>query len=206
MPTFRPGHVECESLLSEIQEPPVSTMSIPYIEGLSKDIKRIARNFNIRTVFTPQRTLRQSLTRVKDQLLDTWKAYVVYRVTCSCGKVYIGETQRTLGTRIKEHQDAYHLYRPEKPAVAEHAWCSDHRIDWDAVEIVDTASKKMELLVKEVIHIQRTPKGLLLNRDNGWQIPESWNATLRTDMMSSTEARRPEQSVDREAQAMEMDS
>ena len=107
---------------------------------------------------------------------------------------------------IKEHQDACRLYRPEKSAVAERAWCNDHQIDWDTVEIVDTASKKMELLVKEAIHIQRTPKELLLNRDNGWQIPESWNATLRTDMTSSREARRPEQSVDREAQAMEMDS
>ena len=46
----------------------------------------------------------------------------------------------------------------------------------------------------------------VLNRDNGWQIPESWNATLRTDMTSSKEAHRPEQSVDGEAQAMEMDS
>jgi len=103
------------------------------------------------------------------------------------------------------------------PAVAEHAWCNDHRIDWDTVEIMDTASKKMELMVKEAIHIQQTPKGLLprvhnskllllLYRDNGWQIPESWNATLRTDMMSSREARRPEQSIDGEAQAMEMDS
>ena len=66
--------------------------------------------------------------------------------------------------------------------------------------------KKMELLVKEAIHIQQTPKGLQLNRDNGWQIPESWNATLRTDMMSSREAHHPEQSIDGEAQAMEMDS
>jgi len=74
------------------------------------------------------------------------------------------------------------------------------------VEIVDTASKKMELLVKEAIHIQRTPKGLLLNQDNGWQIPEPWNVTLRTDMTSSREARRPEHSIDGEAQAMEMDS
>jgi len=72
-------------------------------------------------------------------------------------------------------------------------------------------------MVKEAIHIQQTPKGLLprvhnskllllLYRDNGWQIPESWNATLRTDMMSSREAHRPEQSIDGEAQAMEMDS
>jgi len=48
-----------QKLPSENQEPPVSTMSIQYIEGLSEDIKRITRNFNIRTVFTPQRTLRQ---------------------------------------------------------------------------------------------------------------------------------------------------
>ena len=115
---------------------------------------------------------------------------MMYRITCSCGKVYIGETQRTLGTRIKEHQDANRLYRPEKSAVAEHALCNDHRIDWDTVDIVNTASQKMELLVKEAIHIQRTPKELLLNRDNGWQIPESWNATLRTDMTSSREERR----------------
>ena len=84
--------------------------------------------------------------------------------------------------RLKEHQDARRLYRPEKSVVAEQAWCNDHRIDWDTVEIVDTASKKMELLVKEAIHIQQTPKELLLNRDNSWQIPESCNATLRTDM------------------------
>ena len=94
-----------------------------------------------RTVFTRQRTLRQSLTRVKDQLPDTLIAYVVYRITCSCGKAYIGETRSR-------------LYRPEKSAVMEHAWCNDHRIEWDTVEIVDTASKKMELLVKQAIHIQ----------------------------------------------------
>ena len=130
-----------QKLPSENQEPPVSTMSIRYIEGLSEDIKQNARNFNIRTVFTPQRTLRQSLTQVKDQLPETLKAYMVYRITCSCGKAYIGETRSR-------------LYRPEKSVVTEHAWCSDHRIEWDTVEIVDTASKKMELLVKEAIHIQ----------------------------------------------------
>jgi len=63
--------------------------------------------------------------------------------------------------------------------------------------------------VKEVIHIQQTPKGLLLNQDNGWLIPESWNATLRMDMMSSREARHREWSIHGETQdpaAMEMDS
>ena len=67
----------------------------------------------------------------------------------------------------------------------------------------------MELLVKEAIHIQQTLKVLLINRDNGCQILESWNVTLRTDVTSSREARQREQSVDGEAQgpaAMEMGS
>ena len=31
------------------------------------------------------------------------KSGVVYEVPCNCGKVYIGETERTLETRMKEH-------------------------------------------------------------------------------------------------------
>ena len=64
------------------------------------------------------------------------------------------------------------------------------------------------VLVKEAIHIQRTPRERLLNRDKGWQIPEPWNTTL---MMTSSgrEACNQEQSIEREDQdpaAMEMDS
>ena len=51
-------------------------MCIPYIAGLSEDIKRITRSYNVRTVFTAQRTLQQSLTKVQDHLPDALKAYV----------------------------------------------------------------------------------------------------------------------------------
>ena len=51
--------------------------------------------------------------------------------------------------RIQERLD-----RPEKSAVAKHAWNAGHRVDWETVEIIDTASKKMELLVNEAIHMQ----------------------------------------------------
>ena len=42
-----------------------------------------------------------------------------------------------------------------------------------------TTTSKMELLVKEVLYIHRTPKELLLNRDKGWQIPESPDDVIR---------------------------
>ena len=74
--------------------------------GLSEDIRRICRRFSIRMIFKPGPTLQSHLMRVKDRVLTSMKSNVVYRVPCSCGKVYAGETVRRLETRIKEHKDA----------------------------------------------------------------------------------------------------
>ena len=73
---------------------------------MSEDLRRILRRFDMRTAFTTISTLRQQLTRIKDVDLPQSKAGVVYRVFCSCGKKYIGETKKALGTRIKEQHSA----------------------------------------------------------------------------------------------------
>ena len=57
-------------------------------------------------VFTTISTLRRQLTRVKDVDPLLSRAGVVYKIPCSCGKEYIGETKRALGTHLKEHQAA----------------------------------------------------------------------------------------------------
>jgi len=77
-------------------------MMIPYVAGMSEDIRRVCRKFDIRVVFKSRRTLCLMLTRVKDTL---HKSNVVYCIPCSCSQVYIGETKRRLQTRLKEHPD-----------------------------------------------------------------------------------------------------
>ena len=50
---------------------------------------------------------------------------MVYKVSCSCGKEYIGETKRALGTciSINEHQSPTRGGETEKSAIAKHpAW------------------------------------------------------------------------------------
>ena len=42
------------------------TICLPYVSGLSEDVRRVCRKFDIRTVFTTISTLRQQLTKVKD--------------------------------------------------------------------------------------------------------------------------------------------
>ena len=41
---------------------------IPYVAGMSEDIRRVCRKFNIRVVFKSGQTLRSMLTKVKDTL------------------------------------------------------------------------------------------------------------------------------------------
>ena len=60
--------------------------------------------------------------------------------------------QRGTNTQIKEHKVAYRLAKFESSAVAEHTWLDRHIIEWDQVEIVDTATSTSERLVKKAIH------------------------------------------------------
>ena len=94
---------------------------IPCVAGMSEDVRRVCRKFNIRVVFKSRRTLRSMLTMVKDTLHLGKQSIVVYHIPCSCGQVYTGETRRRLETRLKEHQDACERGMMEKSAVVEHA-------------------------------------------------------------------------------------
>ena len=122
-------------------------MVIPYVAGMSEDIRRVCRKFNIRVVFKSRQTLRSLLTKVKGK-----QSNVVYRVPCSCGQVYIGETKQRLETRLKECQDACERGMMERSAVAEHACENHHPINWMETTALDHG-KGQELLLKEALHI-----------------------------------------------------
>ena len=80
-------------------------------------------------------------------------AGVVHQIPCQCGKVYVGETQRWLETRVKEHKDACSKGHTEKFAIAEHITVRDqqHAIDWEETKVLDKATRPVQLLVKEVL-------------------------------------------------------
>jgi FlaA1/EpsC-like NDP-sugar epimerase len=67
-----------------------------------------------------------------------------------CGDFYVGKTKRTLTTRLKEYKTACRLGAFEISVVAEHAWQEGHEIDWNDVEILDTAKDLQERKVKDV--------------------------------------------------------
>ena len=124
-------------------------------------------------------TLRRQLTRVKDTDPPLKKSGVVYRIPCSCGLTYIGETKRSLETRLKEHQAACRRGEMEKSAIAEHAWTKRHCPDWDNISIIDQARDNTTLLVKKALHISLAGKHMILNGDQRTAISDCWRPLLR---------------------------
>ena len=62
---------------------------LPYVADVSERIRKVCRDFNIRTVFKSGPTLCVILAKVKYPLPTTKQSNVVYEVPCTCGKVYI---------------------------------------------------------------------------------------------------------------------
>jgi hypothetical protein len=82
------------------------------------------------------------LRLVKDDL--GLKTPGVYNVHCECGQVYIGQTGRSIETRVKEHQLHICLQQPDKSAVTEHSISLGHRIQLQNTTIQSTKSRYME--------------------------------------------------------------
>jgi len=86
---------------------PRATVAIPYVRGTSEAIKRVLAPLDIRTQFRCATTLRRLLVQVKVPVPMEMTTGVVCQIGCQdCAATYVGQTGRSLNTRIKEHQSA----------------------------------------------------------------------------------------------------
>ena len=76
---------------------------LPYVQGLSESTSWIMKKYKVNTAYS---LTSWSLVRPKDKVEPQKMCKGVYSITCkNCNATYIGETKRTLGTRIKEHKE-----------------------------------------------------------------------------------------------------
>jgi hypothetical protein len=77
---------------------PTARACLPYVSTISNKIAGILRRHNVETIHKPPGKLKALLGTTKDKL--GLKTSGVYRIPCECGKVYIGETGRTIEKRL----------------------------------------------------------------------------------------------------------
>ena len=125
----------------------------------------------IQVHFKPRNKLRELLIAPKDKVAKNDQCGVVYKVSCNdCEASYVGETGRSLGTRMSEH-------RHENSAVQTHANTTGHEIRPDKAKILDKESNWYTRGVREAIHIKVHRSSL--NRDVGrYQLPTVYSSLL----------------------------
>ena len=151
--------------------------SIPFIEGLSQEVRRIAQAAGVKCTFRTANTLR-SVYLAKDRLPKDTQTHCIFSLKCgTCEDEYVGETLRAIGVRAKEHRDAVLTGDHKKSALAEHvlSYEEPHEINWRSLNVVDKAANMKERKVREAFHIQKRKPGL--NRDKGVEKSTTWDAT-----------------------------
>lgn len=152
-------------------------------KGVTDKIARILKKKNIITHFSAPGTIMQSLKSVKDEI-DNQQLKGVYKIECSCGKSYIGETGRSLQTRLKEHGADIKNGRSSTSALAEHSSKTKHHICLESASIIAREEQHQRRKIREALEIIKNPHNL--NRDNGIEISRSWLPLINEIKIANT--------------------
>ena len=75
---------------------------------------------------------------------------VIYKINClDCSFVYIGQTDRALRTKIKEHRRAVNN-QDKNSKIVQHVNKQDHNMNFDNTTIIDKAANYHKRLFLEV--------------------------------------------------------
>jgi hypothetical protein len=146
---------------------------LPYVGTTFNRISRLLSR-HIKSVGLPPKKIPGFLRPVKDDL--GLKTPGVYSEPCECGQVHIGQTGRSIGTRVKEHQRHIRLQHPDKSAVAEHSINLDHRIQLQNTTILSTKTRYMDRMIREATEIELQPNNM--NRQDGLRPSRSWKPLI----------------------------
>ena len=149
---------------------------LPYIQNTTDKISRLLRKHNINTVFRAENKLSNLLRSAKDRIAS--ESDGIYKLDCKkCKTVYIGQTSRSISTRMKEHERAFRLKRPSASAPAEHALTTGHSFEFEKPEVLCRPKGHYTRLVRESIEIHKCP--ININRDDGLRLRTAWYPALK---------------------------
>lgn len=130
----------------------------PYVCGLSPRIGNLFRQTNCKLVFYNISKVKNLYSQLKDKIKKEDRSSLVYRIPCSCGRWYVGQTRQKLKKRTAQHKSDCRIEsynKNNKTALAVHHFENEgHNFQFDKVEILDLESNFLKRNISEMIYIK----------------------------------------------------
>lgn len=146
------------------------------MKGITDKIGTILKRNSIKTIFTPLSKVAYLLRTPKDTI--PLQNAGVYKVQCSCGMSYIGQTKRSVSERVKEHIAAVKNRHLHKSAIAEHLLSSgvNHWIQLHDPKVLAVERHYYPRIIREAIEIKKNPNNF--NREDGFKLSSAWTPVI----------------------------
>ena len=89
---------------------------------------------------------------------------------------YIGQTSRSIQTRLKEHIVDTNHNQVNKSAIVEHSFKSKHHICFNQTNIISSTSHYSSRLIREAILIEKHPNNF--NREDCYKLSQFWRPLI----------------------------
>lgn len=150
-PTENPNPVV---MPQDVEGPVVRFSSLPFIDTLTNRLTNVFKHIkNLKIAQYNLITNHINFTNLKDKIPIANQSDVVYKIPCSqCEAIYIGQTSQALSRRITLHKSDSRL-RPDRCALANHAYNKKHVIDFESVRILEHETNNFNRTFLEMCHI-----------------------------------------------------
>ena len=142
-------------------------LTLPFYNDSSISLAKKLKKHNIRTVFTINNKLNGIIKKGKDKLKKENNMHIVYQINCkNCKECYIGQSDRTLKTRIDKHKDNILKDPKYHTIITSHRIEKDHEFDWKGTIIRDKETNWSKRLTSEMIEIKNNNNTINLQKDS----------------------------------------
>ena len=133
---------------------PTTTVTLPWIPGLSPKLRKSFRKAGIKAVFKSNANLKTLLTSNNKCKLPDNSLPGVYLTSCKCGKKYVGETSLKVSTRMEQHKKTIRDEKWDLTGISSHSQICKAGFDWENVKTLKVDERRFERKVREALEIQ----------------------------------------------------